>query len=93
MRKGGTLVFVYEARAFRVEVPCHGSVLVIPYTTLAERGAYHELERIADAWWALAGEAGVERIDISYRMGDPYETYPLRPVGAGPQDAGGGAGA
>lgn len=79
-RSGSGRTFVYETAAFRVAVACRGRVLTIPYSTLHERGAYAELERIADAWWALADEAGIERIEIAYRMGDPYETFTIRPT-------------
>lgn len=80
VRAAGKVTFVYETAALRFEVVRHGRSLVIPYSSLQAKGGYGELDRIADAWWALAAEADVDCIEIAYRMGDPYETYQIRPT-------------
>jgi hypothetical protein len=38
-----------------------------------------EQEQVFDAFWALAQPLGFEHICIAYRLGDPYETYVVRP--------------
>jgi hypothetical protein len=60
--------------------PRTGRTLTIPHSTLHEQRATEELDRIVDAWWALAAAAEIDCIEIAYRLGDPYETYQLRPV-------------
>jgi hypothetical protein len=80
VREAGEVTLVYETAAFRVEVVRRGRTLTIPHSTLHAQGATGELDRIADAWWGLAAAAEIDCIEIAYRMGDPYETYQLRPV-------------
>jgi hypothetical protein len=38
-----------------------------------------EQEQVFDAFWALAQPLGFEQVCIAYRLGDPYETYVVRP--------------
>jgi hypothetical protein len=38
-----------------------------------------EQEQVFDAFWALAEPLGFEQVCIAYRLGDPYETYVVRP--------------
>ena len=38
-----------------------------------------EQEQVFDAFWALAEPLGFEHVCIAYRLGDPYETYIVRP--------------
>ncbi|MCA9651648.1 MAG: hypothetical protein H6712_25055 [Myxococcales bacterium] len=73
--------FVYQTESVRLAVAARGRDLIIPYSLLHAHGMYDQLERIVDAWWALAPQARVDRISIAYRGGDPYETFQLRPQG------------
>ncbi len=38
-----------------------------------------EREQVFDAFWALAQALGFNQVCIAYRLGDPYETYIVRP--------------
>jgi hypothetical protein len=38
-----------------------------------------EQEQVFDAFWALAQPLGFKQVCIAYRLGDPYETFEVRP--------------
>jgi len=71
--------FVYLSGDVRFEALKTGSTLTLHYSDLTAAGAYDHLEQIADGFWALAPEAGLSSIEISYRGGDPNESVELRP--------------
>jgi hypothetical protein len=70
--------FAFVDGQARYVVPVRDEIL-LSYFQLRELGWEDRIEEIAAAFWALAGEYGVKKIEIAYRAGDPHEIYPLRP--------------
>jgi hypothetical protein len=73
------VTFVYTEGGRRLEVPRHARALTLEYRTLQDLGLTDRVENIASAFWALRGRGYIDRIEISYRAGDPNEIVTLRP--------------
>ncbi len=78
LRDRTPVTFVYIEDGSRLEVPRHGRRLTLSFSELERLGLADRTEQIAGAFWALRARGHINAIEISYRGGDPNETFPLR---------------
>lgn len=78
-RAGGRVTLVYRGGAAPVELPVRRGVVTVHYPVLHAVGAGGDVDRVVEACWAVASAAGIEAIDVVYRIGDPFETWRVRP--------------
>ncbi len=78
MRDRSPITFVYAEGDKRLELPRHGRKLTLSFSKLEELGLAARLEELASALWALRARGHLDLIEISYRSGDPNETFTLR---------------
>lgn len=71
--------FSYAGRSSRIEVACSGRTLRIPYSSIYEANFAPDLEAIIQAFWELAPQVGVTKIEVEYRSREPLELYQVRP--------------
>lgn len=76
-REGGRVTLVYRGARAPLELRVRRGVVTIAYPALQAAGG--DVERVVEACWAVASAAGIEAIDVVYRVGDPFETWRVRP--------------
>ena len=76
---GGRVTLVYRGGAAPLELSVRRGVVTVHYPALHAVGAGGDVDRVVEACWAVASAAGIEAIDVVYRIGDPFETWRVRP--------------